>query len=43
MPSGLKEAHNNLDLVIERCYRTREFRSDEERLECLFNLYEKMI
>lgn len=43
MPLGLKEAHNNLDLVIERCYRTREFKSDEDRLECLFNLYEEMI
>lgn len=43
MPIGLKEAHNNLNLVIEKCYRSREFKSDEERLECLFNLYEKMI
>lgn len=43
MPLGLKEAHNNLDLVIERCYKSRPFNSDEERLECLFNLYEEMI
>lgn len=43
MPAGVKEAHRNLDLVIERCYRSREFKSDEDRLECLFNLYEQMI
>ncbi|MGG7144781.1 DNA methyltransferase [Clostridium nigeriense] len=43
MPIGLKEAHRNLDLVIERCYRSREFKSDEDRLECLFSLYEEMI
>lgn len=43
MPIGLKEAHRKLDLVIERCYRSREFKSDEDRLECLFSLYEEMI
>ena len=42
MPAGLKEAHRNLDLAIERCYRSKPFRSDEERLEYLFGLYEKM-
>jgi hypothetical protein len=30
-------------LVIERCYRAKLFESDEERLEYLFMLYEKMI
>ena len=43
MPIGLKQAHRNLDLVIERCYRSREFKTDEDRLECLFSLYEEMI
>lgn len=43
MPEWLKEAHHQLDLVIERCYRAKPFESDEERLEYLFMLYEKMI
>jgi len=43
MPEGLKEAHNQNDLAVERCYRSTPFNSDEERLEYLFKLYEKMI
>ncbi|MBU3131972.1 N-6 DNA methylase [Clostridium gasigenes] len=43
MTIGLKEAHNNLDLIIERCYRSKEFKSEDDRLECLFNLYEQMM
>ena len=43
MPEGLREAHRLNDLAVERCYRSKPFESDEERLEYLFNLYEKMI
>ena len=43
MPTGLREAHHSLDLAIERLYRSRPFTSDEERLEYLFALYERMI
>lgn len=43
MPDGLREAHSQLDLAVERCYRSKPFESDEERLEFLFKLYEKMI
>ena len=43
MPQGLKEAHHQLDLAIEQCYRKKPFKSDEERLEYLFKLYEEMI
>jgi hypothetical protein len=42
MPQGLKEAHHQLDLAIERCYRKKPFESDEERLEYLFKLHEEM-
>jgi len=42
MPKGLKEAHHQLDLAIERCYRLKPFESDTERLEYLFKEYEKM-
>ncbi|MEA3553521.1 MAG: DNA methyltransferase, partial [Campylobacterota bacterium] len=43
MPDGLKKAHHNLDIYIESCYRDKPFESDEERLEYLFRLYEKMV
>lgn len=43
MPDGLKKAHEKLDLYIETIYRDKPFLSDEERLEHLFKLYEKMI
>lgn len=43
MPEGLREAHHANDIVIEKCYRSKPFESDEERLEYLFKLYERMI
>jgi hypothetical protein len=43
MPEGLREAHRLNDLAVERCYRSKPFDSDEERLEYLFKLYEQMI
>jgi len=43
MPKDLKEAHHQLDLAIEKCYRDKPFDNDEERLEYLFGLYEEMI
>jgi hypothetical protein len=42
MPAGLLQAHQDLDLAVERCYRSRAFASDEERVEYLFGLYEEM-
>ncbi len=42
MPDGLRQAHHNLDIAIEQCYRLKPFASDEERLEHLFSLYEQM-
>lgn len=42
MPAGLRQAHQDLDIAIELCYRSRPFLSDEERLEHLFKLYEEM-
>ena len=42
MPEVLKNAHENNDLLIDSCYRSKPFKSDEERLEHLFNLYNKI-
>lgn len=43
MPSSLKEAHIQNDIAVERCYRSTPFTSDQERIDYLFKLYEKMI
>lgn len=42
MPEGLRDAHRNLDIAVESCYRAKPFASDEERLSHLFKLYEQM-
>lgn len=42
MPVDLKQAHHELDIAVEQCYRIEPFTSDDERLEYLFKLYEKM-
>ena len=42
MPDDLKEAHHALDMTVEQCYRSEPFTSDDERLEYLFKLYERM-
>lgn len=43
MPKDLRVAHDKNDLLIDKCYREQPFLHDEERLEYLFKLYEKMI
>lgn len=43
MPKGLKAAHHQLDLALERCYRLKPLESDTERLAYLFTAYEKII
>jgi hypothetical protein len=42
MPAGLQKAHFDLDTAIEKCYRSKPFTSDEERLEYLFGKYEEL-
>lgn len=43
MPKELKQAHQELDDAIEKCYRLQPFKNDTERLEYLFKLYEEML
>jgi hypothetical protein len=40
MPPGLVKAHKALDSAVDRCYRTKAFKSELERVEYLFELYE---
>jgi hypothetical protein len=42
MPKNLAKAHRELDKAVDRCYRSKPFTSEQERLEFLFNLYEKL-
>ncbi|MGB2727213.1 MAG: DNA methyltransferase [Halobacteriota archaeon] len=41
MPKKLLDAHKKLDRAVERCYRSKTFKTDLERLQFLFELYDK--
>jgi N-6 DNA Methylase len=38
-PAALVEAHHELDSAVERCYRSKRFEDDRERVEYLLSLY----
>ncbi|HUV80583.1 MAG TPA: DNA methyltransferase [Candidatus Bathyarchaeia archaeon] len=40
MPKKLLDTHKKLDRVAERCYRPKAFKTDLERLQFLFELYD---
>lgn len=42
MPDDLREAHKNLDVLIEKCYQNKPFKDDNERLQVLFKMYKQM-
>ena len=42
MPAALRRAHQANDRAVEKLYRRRSFASERERVEHLFQLYEKM-
>ena len=42
MPRELLRAHTELDKAVEKSYRPEAFRSDRERVEHLFRLYEQL-
>jgi len=42
MPQDLREAHHQLDLIVDSCYRDRPFTDENERLELLLKLYDKL-
>ena len=43
MPPKLKKAHLELDKAVDKCYTKRTFKSDKERIEFLFGLYEEYV
>ena len=42
MPQDLRDAHHQLDLIVDSCYRDRPFADENERLEWLLKMYDKM-
>jgi hypothetical protein len=43
MPPSLLKAHVYLDRAIDRCYRSQPFSSERQRVEFLFDIYEKIV
>ena len=43
MPKTLVDAHKALDAAVDACYRSKSFKTELERLEFLFDLYQKYI
>ena len=43
MPKALVDAHKALDAAVDTCYRSKSFKTELERLEFLFDLYQKYI
>lgn len=43
MPKVLRDAHNKLDKAVDKAYRSKHFESESERVEFLFELYEKYV
>jgi hypothetical protein len=42
MPAALLNAHRELDKAVDKCYRSKNFSSEQERLTFLFERYEKL-
>lgn len=42
MPTALLTSHRTLDKVIDSCYRSEPFSSDQERIDHLFNYYNEL-
>lgn len=39
MPSDLRKAHDNLDKAVDKCYRSKKFKDELDRMKFLFDLY----
>ena len=43
MPSDLRKAHDKLDNLVDKVYRNKKFRDDNDRMKFLFKKYSVMI
>lgn len=39
MPPSLWNAHKKLDNAVDKCYRSKKFKDDIDRIKFLFDLY----
>jgi len=39
----IKEAHQELDKIVDKCYTNKSFKNDKDRIEFLFELYEEYL
>jgi len=42
MPKPLRDAHKALDRAVDKCYRAAPFTSERQRVEYLFELYQRL-
>ena len=42
MPPDLRAAHRHLDKLVDHLYRSKKFRNDVERVQCLFEKYDAL-
>ncbi|GMV27763.1 MAG: hypothetical protein AMXMBFR58_37940 [Phycisphaerae bacterium] len=43
MPKTLRDAHKDLDRAVDKCYRAAPFITERQRVEYLFDLYQKLV
>ena len=43
MPLGLKDIHDQIDNYIEKIYSSTKLKSDEDRINLLFSMYESLL
>jgi hypothetical protein len=43
MPKALRDAHTDLDRAVDKCYGSAPFTSERQRVEYLFDLYQKLV
>lgn len=43
MPKALRDAHKDLDRAVDKCYRAAPFTTERQRVEFLFDLYQKLV
>ncbi len=43
MPKALRDAHKALDRAVDKCYRPAPFTSERQRVEYLFELYQRLV
>ena len=39
MPIGLRDLHREIDIIVEKCYKSKPFLNDDEKLKYLFEMY----